>query len=91
MILMLEPGTGEALEIPATFITFHEEEIIIYSDAALAADFYYEWKRENNRPLDINKCVAYKIPVTARIKYTVFAHLNDTLKWKLDYNQYPLT
>lgn len=40
MILMLEPGTGEALEIPATFLSFHEEELVDYQDAAFAVKFF---------------------------------------------------
>jgi hypothetical protein len=42
MILMLEPGTGEALEIPSTFLSFHEEELVEYQDAALAFEFFNE-------------------------------------------------
>ncbi len=37
MVLMLEPGTGEALEIPCTIKSFHDRELIENRDAALAA------------------------------------------------------
>src|SRR2546429_4537168 len=40
LMLMLEPGTGQALEIPANFEQFHDVELVDYSDAALAADFF---------------------------------------------------
>jgi hypothetical protein len=63
MILMFEPGTGNALEIPTTFLSFHEEELIEFQDAALAVEFFNEWKKENNVPLDHNKCVGYKVPL----------------------------
>lgn len=63
MILMLEPGTGEALEIPSTFLSFHEEELVKYPDAALAIDFFYEWKRESSQPLEHSNCVGYKVPL----------------------------
>jgi hypothetical protein len=63
MILMFEPGTGYALEIPTTFLTFHEEELIEFQDAALAVEFFNEWKKENTVPLDHNKCVGYKVPL----------------------------
>jgi hypothetical protein len=63
MILMLEPGTGEALEIPSTFLSFHEEELVEYQDAALAVEFFNEWKKENTKPLDHNNCVGYKVPL----------------------------
>lgn len=63
MILMLEPGTGEALEIPATFIGFHEEELIEYQDAALAAKFFSQWKEKNRHRLLPNECVGYRVPL----------------------------
>lgn len=63
MILMLEPGSGEALEIPSTFLSFHENELIEYTDAALAIDFFNEWKKENPKPLDHSKCIGYKVPL----------------------------
>lgn len=63
LIIMLEPGTGEALEIPTTFMTFHEEELIEYQDSALAADFFKEWKAKNEEILLSNQCVGYRIPL----------------------------
>lgn len=63
MILMFEPGTGDALEIPSTFLSFHEEELNEFQDAALAVEFFNEWKKENTQPLDHNKCVGYKVPL----------------------------
>ncbi|WP_052427346.1 hypothetical protein [Neobacillus niacini] len=50
MILMLEPGTGEALEIPSTFLSFHEEELVKYPDAALAIDFFMNGKKKIASP-----------------------------------------
>jgi hypothetical protein len=63
MIVMFEPGTGEALEIPSTFLSFHEEELIEFQEAALAVGFFNEWIKENTEPLDQNQCVGYKIPL----------------------------
>ena len=63
MILMLEPGTGEAHEIPANFTAFHEEELVFYQDAALAASFFKEWKSKNPNSLDLQNCIGYKIPL----------------------------
>jgi hypothetical protein len=39
---MLEPGTGELLEVPANFVQFIREELIQHDDAALASSFYIE-------------------------------------------------
>jgi hypothetical protein len=44
---MLEPGTGEVLEIPTTFMAFHEEELVDYQDAALAVEFFNQWREKN--------------------------------------------
>ena len=35
-VLMLEPGTGKALEIPCNLLTFHENELVDFSENALA-------------------------------------------------------
>ena len=44
LVVLLEPGTGEALEIPATFQAFHEEELIDFAEAALARTFFQEFR-----------------------------------------------
>ncbi|SEP36788.1 T6SS immunity protein Tdi1 domain-containing protein [Propionispora vibrioides] len=63
LILMLEPGTGEALEIPATFMSFHEEELVEYQEAVLATEFFKQWKEQNEGILLPNKCIGYKVPL----------------------------
>lgn len=63
LVLLAEPGTGEALEIPATFLSFHNEELVDYGDAALAEKFFYEWFESSGRRLQPNECVGYKIPL----------------------------
>lgn len=63
LILMLEPGTGEALEIPATFFEFHEEEIIEYQEEALAVSFFNQWKNINDELILPTQCVGYKVPL----------------------------
>lgn len=64
MILMLEPGTGEALEIPYSFLTFHEN-LADLRDPALASGFFSEWRRMNplTPPLALSDCVGYKVPL----------------------------
>lgn len=63
MILMLEPGTGEQLEIPATFDTFHEQILREQQAAALAVNFFSEWKSINHLNIKHSQCVGYKIPL----------------------------
>lgn len=38
--MMLEPGTGEALVVPVPFSAFHDEELVDYTEEALAKSGY---------------------------------------------------
>lgn len=63
LIIMLEPGIGDVFEIPMTFIMFHENELIEHQDAALAIDFFNNWKQKNKEKLINSQCVGYKVPL----------------------------
>jgi hypothetical protein len=63
LILMLEPGTGQSLEIPATFRDFHDTELVEYQDAALAADFQRAWLAAGGAIPSPSECVGYKKPL----------------------------
>jgi hypothetical protein len=64
-VLLLEPGTGEVLEIPLPLAAFHNEELVEYSDAALAADFFRAWSANHSDylPLKMDQCVGYRVPL----------------------------
>jgi hypothetical protein len=64
-VLLLEPGTGEALEIPLAFVAFHDEELVEYADAALATGFFDRWSAANSGalPLRWDQCVGYRVPL----------------------------
>lgn len=62
-VMILEPGTGQTLEVPANFLSFHCEELIRHADAALALDAYREWRRHDTLPLERTVCIGYKIPL----------------------------
>ena len=65
LVLMFEPGTGEALQIPATFTAFHDEELVDFKHAAVAVEFFEAWSRDHSEslPLETNACVGYKVPL----------------------------
>lgn len=63
LVLMLEPGTGEVLEIPVNFVTFHDDELVSYTNEVLAYDFYREWLSSGNEAPNIQQCVGYKKPL----------------------------
>jgi hypothetical protein len=65
LVLMLEPGTGEALEIPASVRSFHDTELVDYAEEALAVAFYTAWRESSGdlEPLDDRSCVGYSTPL----------------------------
>jgi hypothetical protein len=65
LCLLLEPGTGQALELPFTAVELHQDGLIDLSDAALAVDFYRRWRHEADDPdpLGAVECIGYRIPL----------------------------
>lgn len=62
-VMLFEPGTGEALEIPVPFSRFHDEELVDYTDEALALSFFEEWQRSGGGAPKLSECVGYKRPL----------------------------
>jgi hypothetical protein len=64
LILMLEPGTGQALEIPLSFSSFHEQ-LHELREPALADSFFRRWvgTRPDSVPLLPQTCVGYQVPL----------------------------
>lgn len=64
-VLLVEPGTGEILTIPATFDEFHDSTLHEYEDAALASGFFLEWVNECGPTLPVSDdyCVGYRVPL----------------------------
>lgn len=65
LTLLFEPGTGEALEIPASIEDLHTEELVQHGDAALALDFYADWREASGDDayLGMHECVGYDVPL----------------------------
>lgn len=62
-VVMFEPGTGEALEIPCNIGSFHDDELIAYRDAALASDFHQRWLASGGHAPRYEQCVGYMKPL----------------------------
>jgi len=62
-VIMLEPGIGEVLEIPANLVTFHDETLLTYHDAAVASSFYEKCRGAGGSAPDYDHCVGYKKPL----------------------------
>jgi hypothetical protein len=70
-VLLFEPGTGQALEIPCNLASFHEQELSEFKDAALAADFHAKWIRAGGAVPRYHECIGYRKPLFLRGKNTV--------------------
>lgn len=72
LVLLIEPGTGEVLEIPFSFAAFHEQ-LDDLREPALAQSFFTSWAEANPEllPLDATQCVGYKVPLFLSGKDTV--------------------
>ena len=62
-VLLLDVAFGEVLEVPVPFSRFHDVEAVVHADAALASDFYAEWRETTAQPLAFGECVGYTTPV----------------------------
>jgi len=64
LVLLLEPGTGEALEVPLSFAAFHEQ-LDELREPALAAAFFADWAAANPDcvPLASEQCAGYRVPL----------------------------
>lgn len=62
-VLLLEPGTGKALEIPADVESFHTVELITQAEAAVAYSFYKKWLAAGGAKPDYGQCIGYKKPL----------------------------
>lgn len=82
-VLLIEPGTGDVLEIPCGFTSFHEEELVDHVDAALAASFFDEWSaaNEDSLPLPFDQCAGYLVPLffggQDTVKNLEIVHIED--------------
>lgn len=61
-VLLFEPGTGQALEIPVPFSAFHDE-LIDFDEAALARSFYEQWRADGGAAPTLDECVGYRTPL----------------------------
>lgn len=62
-ILLLEPGTGEVLQIPVGLNTFHTGELVEQPDAVAGLSFFNEWLAVGGIKPAYGQCVGYKKPL----------------------------
>lgn len=63
-VLLLEPGTGEALEVPVPYSAFHDYALTQYRESCVLPDFFDAWRSEvGHHDLAFDNCVGYKTPL----------------------------
>jgi hypothetical protein len=62
-VLLLEPGSGEAFEIPVDAATFHETELLKYPNEVLEYLVFREWLEAGGARPAYDQCVSYKKPL----------------------------
>ena len=62
-VLLFEPGTGEALEVPANIETFHDDELVNFGESCLAIEFFHRWRGATHAKLAYDQCAGYKMPL----------------------------
>lgn len=62
-VLLLEPGTAEALEIPVDLAEFEASELVDNPDAALAFGFYQSWRNAGGAAPGPGQCIGYRKPL----------------------------
>jgi hypothetical protein len=62
-VLMLEPGTGQVLEIPYALAAFHDQGLVDFKDACLADNFFAAWVAGGGKCPGFHQCVGYRVPL----------------------------
>jgi Domain of unknown function (DUF1851) len=62
-VVMFEPGTGQALNVPANVQSFHETGLSEFGEAALGIEFHSKWLASGGAAPRYDQCVGYKRPL----------------------------
>jgi hypothetical protein len=63
LVLLFEPGSGEALEIPCTIDSFHDRELLEFGDDLLSMKYYSQWLAAGGKAPGLDECVGYGRPL----------------------------
>lgn len=62
-ILLIEPGSGEAFQIPLDFKTFHDDELVNCPNDSLCTEFYRSWRDSGGAIPERHQCIGYDTPL----------------------------
>ncbi|MGA8634304.1 MAG: hypothetical protein WB805_05535, partial [Candidatus Dormiibacterota bacterium] len=60
-VLLLDPGTGDILKVPATVTEFHNQVLLTDREAALEESLWIAWSSQN-RALEFNEVAGLSVP-----------------------------
>ncbi len=63
LIMRLEPGADEIMEIPVAFVDFHNEELVEYTNDALSSELFEEWLASGGAAPSYDECIGYIVPL----------------------------
>ena len=63
LVLMLDPSVGEAVEIPGTFVEFHEDVLLEYTDPVLGSGMFEVWRAAGHPAPSDGWCAGYRVPL----------------------------
>lgn len=63
-VMLLDPGAGEALEIPVRFSVFHDTELVSDPEATLSVSMFSEWRSIAHKlSIGPKECAGYRVPL----------------------------
>lgn len=62
-LLLIEPGSGLALEIDEPFAEFFNVDLVARPDLYMAADSFLDWRQHGGRAPSVGECVGFKVPL----------------------------
>jgi len=62
-VMMFEPGTGLALEIPETVEGLHDKELVSYGEEVLAVSLHERWLANGGPEPAFGECIGFKVPM----------------------------
>lgn len=60
-VILLDPGFGQALNIPCSFIELHNQEFVDFPDESLSRSLYRDFCNNFKSDVSYDQCVGYKI------------------------------
>ena len=63
LVLLIDPGGGECLQVPVPILEFHDDELVRFRDDALASSFFDAWTSASEESLQPGECAGDGVPL----------------------------